>query len=206
MKRLAVLLDGGFVKRQLKRQLGRALEAKDFAAFVGAVVTHTSEYELFRCYYYDAPPFDGSAKHPISGQHLNFKKDESFRESGRLLDQMAHLPDFAVRLGECVMQGWEVDRGTIEAWSRLPPTASQVVTSEQVRPRIKQRGVDLRIGLDIAHLTNLRLVEAVCLVTGDSDFIPAVKYARRGGLRVLLHTMGSGVYPDLKKHADVVIG
>jgi hypothetical protein len=33
-----------------------------------------------------------------------------------------------------------------------------------------------------------------------------MKYARRGGLRAILHTCGHRVYADLKKHADVVLG
>ena len=28
--------------------------------------------DLFRIYYYDAPPFEGSSKNPISGTSLNF--------------------------------------------------------------------------------------------------------------------------------------
>ena len=64
----------------------------------------------------------------------------------------------------------------------------------------------MRIGLDIASLAIKRLVSAVVLVTGDSDLIPAMKLARREGLRVFLGTLGSTqIRPELKVHADRII-
>ncbi len=46
-----------------------------------------------------------------------------------------------------------------------------------LRPDIRQKGVDMRIGLDIASLTLKQQVQVVVLVTADSDFIPAMKFA-----------------------------
>lgn len=39
----------------------------------------------------------------------------------------------------------------------------------------------------------------------DSDFIPAMKFARREGAQLILVTLGHGVRPGLKEHADIVI-
>ena len=36
----------------------------------------------------------------------------------------------------------------------------------------------MRVGLDIASLTLKKQVEVIVLVTGDSDFVPAMKFAR----------------------------
>ena len=67
-------------------------------------------------------------------------------------------------------------------------------------------GPDMRIGLDIASLALKRLVFTVVIVTGDSDLVPAMRFARREGLRVLLDTLGSrSVRPELKIHADLVL-
>jgi len=65
--------------------------------------------------------------------------------------------------------------------------------------------VDLRIGLDIAALTLKNHVEIIALVTGDSDFVPALKFARREGKQVFLYTLGHKIYPDLYAHADMWI-
>ena len=48
-----------------------------------------------------------------------------------------------------------------------------------------------------------RFVERIVLVTADSDFIPAMKFARREGVQVTLVTMGHMlVKRELKVHAD----
>jgi uncharacterized LabA/DUF88 family protein len=65
----------------------------------------------------------------------------------------------------------------------------------------------LRIGLDLARLSLRRLVDAIVVVAGDSDFIPAFKFARREGLRVYLEDLGSRfVKREVRAHADVVLG
>ncbi|MEJ1967108.1 MAG: NYN domain-containing protein [Rhizomicrobium sp.] len=48
-------------------------------------------------------------------------------------------------------------------------------------PNIQQKGVDLRIGLDIARLALREMVNIIVVVTGDSDLVPAFKFARREG-------------------------
>lgn len=207
MKRLAVLLDGGFLRRKLKGALGRMATAQDLADFVALdVMAKIPDHELFRAYYYDARPFAGRYRNPISKISETRKGTTEFDESERLIRQADLLPNFAVRLGECVMQGWEIRSTAVDGWESDSASMAKSVGADDLIPKIKQRGVDLRIGLDIAHLTNLKPVQTVVLVTGDSDFIPAMKYARRGGLRVILHTCGhKNIYEELKKHADLVM-
>ena len=72
-------------------------------------------------------------------------------------------------------------------------------------PDISQKGVDIRIGLDIASIALKRLVRSVVLVTGDSDLVPAMKFARKEGLKVYLECMGHRVRPELKAHSDLVL-
>lgn len=72
-------------------------------------------------------------------------------------------------------------------------------------PNIQQKGVDLRIGLDIARLALREVVQAIAVVTGDSDLVPAFKFARREGVRVYLDHMGMPVRRELNAHADIVI-
>jgi len=67
-----------------------------------------------------------------------------------------------------------------------------------------QKGVDMRIGLDIAWLSIKRIVDSVVLITGDSDFVPVMKFARKEGIRVYLETLRHPVRRELKVHADIV--
>ena len=59
----------------------------------------------------------------------------------------------------------------------------------------------MRIGLDIASLT-LKKHVIIVLVTGDSDFVPAMKFARREGAQLFLVALGSQVTDDVREHCD----
>lgn len=83
--------------------------------------------------------------------------------------------------------------------------AETTFSVSDLEPSIQQKGVDMRIGLDIASLTLKKQVDIIVLITGDSDFIPAMKFARREGAQLYLVTMGHGVRPVVHQHADVVI-
>ena len=54
-------------------------------------------------------------------------------------------------------------------------------TCSTLRP---QKGVDMRIGLDIASMAFKRQVDQIVLIAGDSDFVPAAKLARREGIEL----------------------
>lgn len=60
----------------------------------------------------------------------------------------------------------------------------------------------MRIGLDITTMTMKQQVDTIVLVTGDSDFIPAAKMARREGAEFILDPMWQSVEPDLREHID----
>jgi len=70
---------------------------------------------------------------------------------------------------------------------------------------LRQKGVDMRIGLDIASMTLKRQVDTIILVTGDSDFVPAAKLARREGVEFLLDAPWQRVSDELTEHVDGLI-
>ncbi len=69
------------------------------------------------------------------------------------------------------------------------PPSSVALTDADFRPVFEQKGVDMRIGLDIATMAHERISEGILLVTGDTDMIPAMKPARRAGMQVVLVKM-----------------
>ena len=66
----------------------------------------------------------------------------------------------------------------------------------------QQKGVDMRIGIDIASLAYKKQVDQIILIAGDSDFVPAAKLARREGIDFILDPMGAVIRPDLFEHID----
>ncbi len=199
--KVAVLLDGGFVVKILAKRSGRPPRASDVGELVGAILRHprVSGAELYRAYYYDAPPLQDSITHPKNGERFDFRRQAAFEFHQTLHHELAVSPDFAVRLGETVCRGWRI-------WTRA--LASMIrsrrgLEPDDLGPEVEQKGVDLRIGLDVASLAHLRVVDTIVLVTGDSDLVPAMKFARREGLRVYLETLGHGVRRVMREHADV---
>lgn len=156
---------------------------------------------LFRVFYYDAPPLEGSASNPIDRSLLNFSGTVQARQNRALLDALEMLPDFAVRRGAIIQTGWKLGTAALRNLSNNP----RPINAHDIVPDMEQKGVDLRIGLDIATLSLRRIVDTVVLVTGDSDLVPAMKFARREGLRVCLQPLGHHVRRELKAHADFVL-
>ena len=60
----------------------------------------------------------------------------------------------------------------------------------------------MRIGLDIASLSYKKIVNKIVLISGDSDFVPSAKLARKEGLHFVLDPMGNPIRDDLKEHID----
>ncbi|MEM9421935.1 MAG: NYN domain-containing protein, partial [Pseudomonadota bacterium] len=67
---------------------------------------------------------------------------------------------------------------------------------------LRQKGVDMRIGLDIASITLKKQAKTIVLVSGDSDFVPAAKLARREGAEFILDPMWRSVTGELFEHID----
>jgi uncharacterized LabA/DUF88 family protein len=69
---------------------------------------------------------------------------------------------------------------------------------------LRQKGVDMRIAIDIASLTLKQQVSTIVLVAGDSDFVPAAKLARREGMEFILDPLWQNVNVDLFEHIDAL--
>ncbi len=83
-----------------------------------------------------------------------------------------------------------------DAWRALVP--------DDLKLALRQKGVDMRIGIDITTLTLKKQVDTIILVTGDSDFVPAAKVARREGVEFILDPLWQSVNDDLHEHVDGV--
>lgn len=76
------------------------------------------------------------------------------------------------------------------------------LTKDDFEPDFVQKGVDMRIGLDIASLAYKHQVTRIVLIAGDSDFVPAAKHARREGIDFILNPMWQNIKPELNEHID----
>lgn len=199
----AILIDGGFMTKRLSSTLKRYPTADDIQAEVARIKgrPELAGHDLLRVYFYDAPPATGVITNRIDGARLDLRASTRHREATALFDSLELRPDFALRMGETAVHGWKLGPKAVDDIMQTPrvPVAGDFV------PAIEQKGVDLRIGLDIARLSLRQLVRTIVVVTGDSDLVPAFRFARREGLRVFLDVMGHGVKRELRAHADLVL-
>ena len=198
MKKTAVLLDAGFAIARM-RFLGKKKQVTADEIYNFAKKCLQADEELFRIYFYHCHPYDKTQTHPISKTAIDFKQTGS---SGRQLMRDMELKDFvAVRAGELSFDGWVLTRDATDDLIK----ASRPVTKDDFKADLKQKRVDMKIGLDVAWLSSKKIVDRIILVAGDSDFVPAMKFARREGVQVVLVPMASTtIKHDLRAHADEI--
>jgi len=202
--RFAILIDGGFMKRKLQSRLKRFPKVSDIEDEVIRIRAHERLHglELLRIYFYDAMPATGLLINPIDGTETDLTKTQSYSSNVSLIQSLELFPDMALRLGETMVHGWDLGDA---ARKNIVEHGPRGLEARDFVPSIEQKGVDLRIGLDIARLSIRQLVQTIVVVTGDSDMVPAFKFARREGVRVALDIMGHAVKRELKVHSDFVI-
>lgn len=186
MKKFALLIDGGYL-RALCREAGRKYDPPYIEKVAHACLG--ADEEFLRVLYYDCAPFSGTAKLPVSKQAFQFSgTDDWLRELGQ-------RELFAVRKGVLKFRGWI---------PRALPAGQAPLADADFGPSFQQKGVDMRIGLDIAVLSSNRAVDRIGLLTGDTDLIPVMKHARRSGLQVVSMIFpGKSPSRELLEHADL---
>ena len=165
------------------------------------------DMDLHRIYFYDAEPIGVKKLKPLTGgrqngQMFDFKTTPTYQANIQLLDDLKRKPFYAVRLGEVNFRGWLVKPQKLDP--KRTATNAQISESDLI-PNVQQKGVDMRIGLDIASISLKDHADIIALVTVDSDFIPALKFARREGKQIFLYTLGHGVRPEIFAHSGLII-
>jgi uncharacterized LabA/DUF88 family protein len=105
-------------------------------------------------------------------------------------------------LGELNDRGWKIENYHLK---RTDGAGKVSITEDKLSPNIVQKGVDIKIGLDVASLSLKKQVDGIVLVAGDSDFIPPMKFARKEGVQLLLCSMGHRVKEEMYEHSDYSI-
>ncbi len=168
-KQIAVLIDGGHLRVQAK--MCNKQYDPDLIEQVGLLCRVGSDEEIYRILYYDCAPYLGKAKLPVSGGM------HQFGGSDKWMHDLSRKDLFAIRRGVLKFRGWK---------PHSVPVSPASLTDADFDPVFEQKGVDMRIGLDIALFAQTRAVERIVLLSNDTDCVPALKYARRSGLQVIL--------------------
>ena len=77
-----------------------------------------------------------------------------------------------------------------------------MIDEHEFKLDFQQKQVDMKIGMDITWITLKKLVDQIILISGDSDFVPVAKLARREGIIFVLDALHHNVSEDLSEHID----
>ena len=203
----AILIDGAFYRRRAQIMLGekspeeRAEELHNYC--LRHLYTHNELFSLYRIFYYDCPPMEKKLYHPFLKKQIDYSKSEFGVWMKTFLDELKRRRKFALRMGQLAED---------QAHFSIRPDVIKKICNGSKRfddlteadffLNVTQKGVDMKIGLDIASLAFKKQVEKIVLISGDSDFVPAAKLARREGIDFVLDPLFNPIKPDLFEHID----
>jgi len=218
----AVLVDGAyFIKRFRRIEPQNAYNAERAADLVHRwAISHLSSVQskangsptdrrlkpqrrdLYRIFFYDCPPLDIKHHNPITKKAVDFSKSKEALFRVELHARLRTKRKLALRLGH-LSKGvrWTIKPEKISA---LLKGDIQILDlgADDVSLETRQKGVDMRIGVDVASLSFKKQVDQIVLVAGDADFVPAAKMARREGVDFILDPMWQSIPEGLMEHID----
>lgn len=203
--RTAIIADGGYILKGLKKRFGCGFETEHSAREIHrwfradlirkASLLRESELKLYRIYYYDCEPFKGPVINPVSGKTR--EPSSTYREV--FLDTLEKLQLVKLQKGRLSLVGWHVKNCSdkVKRESKL--------TDEDLTPHFQQKEVDVKISLDVLKLCQNRTVENIIFITGDSDFVPLMEEARNHGITTFLCRIDKKGYSSLQAANDYVM-
>jgi uncharacterized LabA/DUF88 family protein len=120
---------------------------------------------LLRTYYYTCEPWQSNP--PTPDESKRFSSAQKFH------NYLRRIPNFEVRLGRLAYRGKDSNG----------------------RPILEQKQVDILLAVELIRLSYRSAISKAVILTGDSDFIPAISIAKDEGVQVIL---AHGASPHLK--------
>lgn len=203
---VAILIDGGFfLKRYFKLYKNPKTHTPAEVAKNLYTLAHRhvgNDNYLYRIFYYDSVPFDKRLHNPISGKVIDFAKSDQAKFRNEFFEELKKKRKVALRLGYLrESKNWLIrPRLTKELFKKN--IAVDDLKEDDVFYELRQKGIDIKIGVDIASMAIKRLVDRIVLFSGDSDFVPAAKLARREGIDFILDPMWNPIDANLFEHID----
>jgi uncharacterized LabA/DUF88 family protein len=213
MTKTAILVDGAFYRRRSYYLRGDKIpsdRANELYAYCMTHIrdeksdlSHHEDRELYRIFYYDCPPLKKVVYHPGLKKGVDFGKSATYQWSTAFFEELKRKRKVALRLGTLsdANAHYSLHPDKVKQLCLKQITVDDLTESD-FSISFSQKGVDMRIGLDIASLAYKKLVDQVILIAGDSDFVPAAKLARREGIDFILDPMEATIRSDLFEHID----
>ncbi len=212
----AILIDGNYYLHRARKLWGNTSAADRAEELHGYALKHITAHRdtklesgrrsLYRIFYYDCPPLsEGSVYQPWDGKTRAFnKKTTSNAWSSAFHSSLGEKRKVAMRMGTLMAKNmhYSLKRESLRGLLSGDVDVKSLSESDFHLVGLKQSGVDMRIGLDVASLANSRTVDQIILIAGDADFVPVAKVARRAGVDFLLDPMGHHITGEMQLNVD----
>lgn len=165
----AILVDGGFYRRRAQSVFGdktaeeRAVELTNYCK--RHLNTHGEDNDLYRIFYYDCAPSKKRIYHPFLKQQVDLGKTDLFEWTTTFLNELKKKRKFAIRLGKLAEE---------QAHYTIRPEVVKKLCNGKLNftdlqekdfcLEIDQKGVDMKIGLDIASMAYKQQVDQIVLI------------------------------------------
>ena len=117
------------------------------------LLKHVEDEYLYRILYYDCPPLLKRAHNPITGRSIDFSKTDIAIFRLQFHQELKKQRKVALRLGHLkVKGGWQIRPMLVKELLNKKIKISDL-KEEDVFYDVKQKGIDIRIGIDIASLS-----------------------------------------------------
>jgi len=211
-KRTAILIDGGFYLKRYRsikkiKNLDPIKTANDLWEMS---LSHLKQakgevYDLYRILYYDCEPYSKKQHNPITGRSIDFSKTDQYKFQIAFFEELKKKRKVALRLGVLDDgKNWVINPRKTKYLISKKISIDELEENDVTFP-FRQKRVDIKIGLDIATITLKKQANQIILVSGDSDFVPAAKLARREGVDFILDPMWNPIKPHLFEHIDGLV-
>ena len=209
MTKTAVLVDGAFYRKRAKvywkdkDPKERAEELRNYIFRHMGKTDGEIPRELYRIFYYDCPPVKKKVFHPALGRTVDFSKSVTYSWMNEFLDCLKKERKLALRLGRLSDNDvyYELHNDMVKKLMNGTVSVDQL-GERDFSITFKQKEVDMKLGIDVASLAYEGIVDQIILISGDSDFVPAAKIARRKGIDFILDSMGRNISSSLSEHID----
>lgn len=211
MEKVAILVDGGYYRKISAKVYGKVTakeRADELYSYCNRHLkeTHFKEEiynKLYRIFYYDCPPIDKIVYHPLLKKECKFFQYWYEKVDRRLFQRNEQKKKGSIEVRE--LSEYSVEYNLKYSITKKLLNGS-IDLNDLKRKRfflsLQQKGVDMKIGLDIASLSFKHQVDKIILIAGDSDFVPAAKLARTEGIDFVLDSLGADIRNNLSLHID----
>ena len=214
MNKTAIFIDGAYYRKRASHLWGKKPPDRRAAELYAYCMEHIkqvrrdegeeSSRQLYRIFYYDCEPLSKVVYHPLIKKNIDFRKSDTYKWTLELFDCLRGQRKMCLRTGILLDSNASFNIHPDKMKALLAGKIDLVdLTEKDFSPSWSQKGVDMKLGIDICSVAYKHQVDQIILIAGDTDFVPAAKIARREGLDVILDPMWSDHVTDkLSEHVD----